>query len=152
MASHKEKTPTQLKSTPKTKAPRIAKANPSAPPSITRRSFSKRDSPSSPPSKDALSSPEDKDEEEISSIIVSLAQFQRLEASIDERFEHLDVAFQSSYHNLNAKIDDKFDQLLQHLNPQLPGYSRLSQLGDNPSSDSGISGTIPHLSDDDVLS
>ena len=76
MAPRKEKTPAQPKSIPKIKAPRIAKANPSTPSSIARRSFSKRDPPPSPPSEDTLSSPEDEDKEEIPSITISLAQFQ----------------------------------------------------------------------------
>ena len=125
MTPRKEKAPPQPK-IHNIKAPHIAKANPLAPSSIGRRILSKR-GPPPPSSEDAPSSPEDgEEEEEIPPTAVSLTQFQRLEASIDERFEHLDAVFQSFYHDLNATIDDKFEQLLQHFNPQLSRYSRLS--------------------------
>ncbi len=83
MISHKEKTYAQPK-THNIKTPRIAKVNPLAPPSIGRRIPSKR-SPPPPLSKDAPSPPDDEEEEnETPPAAASLAQFQRLEASIDE--------------------------------------------------------------------
>ena len=90
-----------------TKAPRIAKAD--APATVRARTRPPRGLPL-------------RDEEEPIETphTVSVAQFQRLEASIDERFEQLDVAFQSSYHDLSDSIDGKFAQLLQRLDPQQP--------------------------------
>ena len=111
----KEKTPFQSK-THNTKTSRIAKVNPLASSSIGRRILSKW-GPSPLSSEDAPSFPKDGEEEkEIPSIAVSLTQFQWFEAFIDEWFEYLDMIFQFFYHDLNVTIDDKFEQLFQHLN------------------------------------
>ena len=110
MVACKQKAPLQPKQAPKTKAPRIAKANPPGPPTIRRRAHCGEGPPCPLLPDDTLLPPEDSDEveEEAPPSTVSLAQFQQLEASIDERFEQLDAAFQSSYHDLGSMMDDKF--------------------------------------------
>jgi hypothetical protein len=153
MVARKQKAPPQPKQAPKTRAPRIVKANPLGPPAIRRRAPPGEGPPRPLLPEDTPFPPEDdEEEEEAPPGTASLAQFQRLEASIDERFEQLDAAFQSSYHDLGAMMDDKFGQLLRHLNPQQPGYTRPSQFGDNRPLGLGYSGITPPPSGDDVLS
>src|SRR5437762_272581 len=157
MASRKKKATAQPKQAPKTKAPRITKASSLAPPAIRRRTHS-GGGPSRPLlPEDTPPPPEEgedggEEEEEALPATITSTQFRRLEASIDERFEQLDAAFQSSYHELGTMMDDKFGQLLQHLNPQQPGYTHPSPLGDNCPSGLRNSGTTPPPSGDDVLS
>ena len=111
-----------------------------------------------PPVAAAIPEEDQWDEEEpvedaypVPAAMASLEQLRQFEASIDERFEQLDANFQASHHDIETMIDNKFSQLLEHLNNLQAQFGLAGPAGVNPLSGLGISGTLPLISDD-VLS